>query len=313
MSRDGFINARDLALLAGTIFFAIVVRAVLLGHESLYIDEGYSVWFSSQDWGYLWTKVPEFETHPPFYYSVLKVWRSAFGSDEASLRLLSVLFSILIIPLVYLSARLLNRSESGRTLALLAALLMAGWPYQIRYAQEARPYAFLAFATALTMLCLIWVLQNPKRLRVFPLSAPKQDSVAMLYMLGLGAGLALHMWLHNLGIIIAGLVGLFLLFWWAVYCHFNKSVFLSLLAIGAFSVLLFSPNIPNLLHQITIVSDNFWVEVPSRSVLAKNIVELYGIPLWWEISGSSFLRFNFFITIAGLFLGVVGFYRICYH
>ena len=312
MNENSFFNIRDIVSLAGIIVFAIVVRTILLGLDPLYIDEGYSVWYSSQDWGYLWTKVPEFETHPPFYYSVLKIWRSAFGSDEASLRLLSVLLSILLIPLIYLSARLLDRSERGRTLALLAALLAAGWPFQIRYAQEARPYAFLAFAMALTMLCLVWIIQNPKRLHVFPLQIIRHDRLAMLSLLGLGVGLALLLWLHNLSVGLVGLVGLFLLFWWARFNRFSWPVFQSLLAVAVFSAVLYSPNIQNLFIQITMVSDNFWVEVPTRAVLAKSIIELYGVPLWWEVSGSTFLRANFAMTVIGLLAGLIGFRKICF-
>ena len=42
---------------------------------------------------YLWHVVPTYEAHPPFYYSLLKLWRSLFGGDAVALRSLSVLLS----------------------------------------------------------------------------------------------------------------------------------------------------------------------------------------------------------------------------
>lgn len=53
--------------------FGLLLRLYRLGDASLWIDEAYSAWFSSRDWAYLWGEVPKFETHPSFYYSLLKI------------------------------------------------------------------------------------------------------------------------------------------------------------------------------------------------------------------------------------------------
>ena len=47
----------------------------------LWLDEAYSAWFSAQSWHVLWTDVPTYETHPPFYYSLLKLWRDRLRRD----------------------------------------------------------------------------------------------------------------------------------------------------------------------------------------------------------------------------------------
>src|SRR5690349_12330454 len=52
---------------------ALGVRAIGLSARPLWLDEAYSAWFSSRSWDYLWTVVPTYEPHPPFYYSVLKL------------------------------------------------------------------------------------------------------------------------------------------------------------------------------------------------------------------------------------------------
>ena len=47
-----------------------------LGGRNLWLDEAFSAWFSERSLHYLWTVLPTYEAHPPFYYSLLKVWRS---------------------------------------------------------------------------------------------------------------------------------------------------------------------------------------------------------------------------------------------
>ncbi|MDH5478300.1 MAG: hypothetical protein OEY50_08205, partial [Nitrospinota bacterium] len=80
----GHLWALGLVVLVGT-----AVRFWLIDKESLWFDEGLSVWFSQRPLPELWGQVPAYETHPPFYYTLLKGWTILFGTSEASLRSLS--------------------------------------------------------------------------------------------------------------------------------------------------------------------------------------------------------------------------------
>src|SRR4029078_4067551 len=91
------------------VIIALGVRAIGLSTRPLWLDEAYSAWFSSRSWDYLWTVVPTYEPHPPFYYSVLKLWRVIAGSGPVALRSLSLLFSITTIPVVMAAALELDR------------------------------------------------------------------------------------------------------------------------------------------------------------------------------------------------------------
>src|SRR6476469_1970244 len=65
---------------------ALAVRALGLWLRPFWLDEAYSAWFSARGWHELWAVVPTYEPHPPFYYSLLKLWRELFGGEPAALR-----------------------------------------------------------------------------------------------------------------------------------------------------------------------------------------------------------------------------------
>jgi uncharacterized membrane protein len=87
------------------------------------------------------------DTHPPLYYLLLKLWASMFGYSEISLRMLSVVFGVLTILVVYkLTIRF------GQRAAYYSALLACFSPLLVYYSQEARMYAFTTFLTGLSVI-----------------------------------------------------------------------------------------------------------------------------------------------------------------
>ena len=79
------------------------------------------------------------DTHPPLYYLVIHLTRQLFGASDFAFRYPSVLFGVLLIPLIYK----LGRRMGGRTVGMLVALLAAVNPLQVYYSQEARMYTLL--------------------------------------------------------------------------------------------------------------------------------------------------------------------------
>ncbi|NJO54288.1 MAG: hypothetical protein HC829_05055, partial [Bacteroidales bacterium] len=96
--------ARTALPLALVLALAVWFRFHEIGRLPLWLDEAYSFWFSGQSFRSLWTFVPTFETHPPVYYSLLRLWR-VFGEDETALRSLSAVLGILATAAVYLLGR----------------------------------------------------------------------------------------------------------------------------------------------------------------------------------------------------------------
>ncbi|MEA3058207.1 MAG: hypothetical protein QOF34_1022 [Sphingomonadales bacterium] len=196
---DAFRWARRVTPAQAGIAFAVLalgVRAIGLGSRPLWLDEAYSAWFSARGWHYLWAVVPTYEVHPPFYYSLLKLWRGLFGGGAVALRSLSILFGIATIPVMIAAAREQERQQpSGRRLlrACAVAFIAAFSPMLVLLGQEARPYPLLIFAYALATLGLL------RLLREFRAGTSGEWRSWLL----LGVGTEVALWAHALGILYA--------------------------------------------------------------------------------------------------------------
>jgi len=94
----------------------------------------------------------------PAYYAVLWSWTEAFGLSDFSIRFPSVLFSTLLVWLVFLFVRRWFKSD---WLALLSAFLTAVEPFFVAYSHMARNYSMSFFLTLLaTHLFLLILEQN---------------------------------------------------------------------------------------------------------------------------------------------------------
>lgn len=129
---------------------ALLLRAPSVGTKSLWLDEAYSVFQAERE--ELAEPVFVEGPHPPLYYVMLHYWVRIAGNGEAAVRLPSVAASVAGIGLLYLLARTL----AGRTVALLAAALLALSPLDVWYAQEARMHIFVTFFALLYALALVW-------------------------------------------------------------------------------------------------------------------------------------------------------------
>ena len=186
-------TARQLTI--GLIVLALAVRVIDLGARPLWLDEAYSAWFSSRGWHELWTQVPTYEPHPPFYYSLLKIWRLLFGGSAIALRSFSLLLALATVPLVIAaSAELERQRPTGHPMlsAAMAGFLAAASPMLVLLGQEARPYPLLIFAYALAGLGVL------RLIREFPDGPGAWRSWLML-----AGGTELGLWAHGLGIIYA--------------------------------------------------------------------------------------------------------------
>jgi hypothetical protein len=91
------------------------------------------------------------DTSPPLYYLLLNLWTRWFGSGDAALRLFSVWWAALSLPLLWLVGRQLG----GPGVAWSACLLFAYSPVAFYYSVEGRMYSLLwCLALALGWLTL---------------------------------------------------------------------------------------------------------------------------------------------------------------
>lgn len=96
--------------------------------------------------------------HPPVYYWVLKLWTSVFGLSEISLRMPSIIFSLITIYFVYLTVKQIKNEKTG----LWAAMLTAINPLLIYYSQETRMYSLATMFLIINLYFFIKIIKNKK-------------------------------------------------------------------------------------------------------------------------------------------------------
>jgi uncharacterized membrane protein len=135
------------ATIVGGVLLLVLASAYLRTRAldaAFWIDEGISVGISS----YPFTEVPsvlKVDGSPPLYYLLLNVWMDVFGDSETATHALSLVFSLLAVPVALWAGRSLYGPKTGWFAAALAALN----PYWTYYAQETRMYSLQAVLSLL--------------------------------------------------------------------------------------------------------------------------------------------------------------------
>lgn len=95
--------------------------------------------------------------HPPAYYAVAQLWEQAFGSSAFSLRLVSALLSLLLLPAMYwLCAELFSSRMTAWTGTAIASIS----PYNVEFSQQAREYGFWAVVIVVSSAVLLRALRE---------------------------------------------------------------------------------------------------------------------------------------------------------
>ena len=192
------------ALLAAIMLAAAIwFRAKGLLGESMWLDEAYSGYAASKGFDFLWRVVPRYETHPPFYYSLLRLWTLLWGDSLGGLRSLGLVCGIATLPVILLAARemaRLLRFDARRAMwLLLAALALAAFSQSlVEMSREVRPYPVLILVYATTIFAILRLGRQVRDGGGVP---------GLCYLLYL-AGLTATLWLHNLGPLYALALGI---------------------------------------------------------------------------------------------------------
>ncbi|MGI4827017.1 MAG: glycosyltransferase family 39 protein [Janthinobacterium lividum] len=133
------------------LLLAAALRLLPLPHEALSGDEIFSHHIVTESLPVAWHDIREDLVHPPLYYLLLKASTTLWGAGAIGLRVFSILFGLLTLPLLVLVG---SRLPGERWCGLLAAACVAVGRYDLFYSQEARSYAFY---TALVLLLVLWL------------------------------------------------------------------------------------------------------------------------------------------------------------
>lgn len=191
-----------MVLAAGLRFFRIDA-------QSLWYDEGFSVFLARLGLGEITSRTAA-DIQPPLYYYLLSLWLTLLGDSELALRGLSALFGFLTVPLIYaVGWELFRRRLAG----LLAAFVLAIAPLHIWYGQEIRMY------TLLTLLCLLssYLLLRVVRITIHPPASEggKGHRREILLWIGFALTSVLALYTHYFAILVLAFQAIYILaVWW---------------------------------------------------------------------------------------------------
>jgi mannosyltransferase len=137
------------------IILAFALRIYRLGHQSIWYDEGVSVYFSSQGLQDLVAGVSA-DNHPPLHSLALHLWLKLTGQSEFSVRFLSLMSGVLSVPLLFQ----LGRELFGQRIGSLAAFLLSISPFHVWFSQEARMYTLAALLGLASVYILVLLLKK---------------------------------------------------------------------------------------------------------------------------------------------------------
>lgn len=177
--------------------------------------------------------------HAPLYYFGLHFWSNFVNDNETLIRFFSVIFGVLILPVFYFIGKELGSRRAG-LYSLILASVNSGLIY---YSQEVRFYSLLPFLTALTVLFMVKIKNNPCKTHCLGLAI---INLLILYTYTLGN---LYVFLEL--IILAG------------YLFFKNKKSLKRFIISQILVLsLYIPYLPTFFHFMknssNSIAGNFW-------------------------------------------------------
>lgn len=283
--------------------WAVIVLIVLLGgvlrfygldREPLWSDEAATLRYAEMPQAWLWRD--SFDTSPPLYYSLQRIWL-VFGRSEAALRSLPAVIGTATIPLVYM----LGRALAGPCTGLASALLLATSALHVQFSQEARAYALLMAAATLAVWGLVRLLDEPPAAAdpsSSARSAPRISSTNATAAYVVGTIVALYA--HNLAIFLPFIANLVVCFYWAVRRRFDRAFLSRWLLTNLVVAGTWSWWLPVVLRQFgSDLYELWWLPAPSFTQALGDVIKVYGqVHFYW--------RWRPYVSGAFMGLGLLG-------
>lgn len=125
----------DFVVLGVALAIFLAITLINAPRASIWFDEAFSAYIAQFSFWDI-ARYTAADVHPPFYYWLLKIWSSLFGTTELAYRSLSIFFGAAAMTLAFF----LSRKLFGRKVAWLAVYFIMLSPMFIRYSDEARMY-----------------------------------------------------------------------------------------------------------------------------------------------------------------------------
>lgn len=170
--------------------------------------------------------------HPPGYYTVVELVYKFLPPTEVNTRLISIVFYLLTLLMVYKLASYVK----GRTFGFLSTLVVCVNPIFFTYAFEARNYTMFAFAATSSMFFLL------------ELSKKFSKAMAFAFILFTAIGVYTHYYMF----FILGAQGIYLLL-------FDRKILFKMLILYAAVAILYIPWLKALVSQLSSVNESYWI------------------------------------------------------
>ncbi|MFA5880517.1 MAG: glycosyltransferase family 39 protein [Candidatus Margulisiibacteriota bacterium] len=139
------------------LIISLILRLISIG-QSLWLDEAISANVIRLNTVDIITNFSIHDFHPPLYYLLLRGWTGLAGNGVFSLRLLSIIFSLVTIWVVYL----IGKKIKNKNLGLWAAIFTGFNPLFVYFSQEVRMYSLVTMCLTLVLLYFIKIIKNKK-------------------------------------------------------------------------------------------------------------------------------------------------------
>ena len=117
-----------------------------------WLDEAYCCYDAEASFPFgIFNRVLHKDLHSPLYFFILHFWMKIFGNHDITIRLLSVIFGVLLLPVLYSIGKELYSKKTGLIMAALASVNSL----LIYYSQEVKFYSLLTLLSGLSVLFLL--------------------------------------------------------------------------------------------------------------------------------------------------------------
>ncbi|MEI8067346.1 MAG: glycosyltransferase family 39 protein [Candidatus Shapirobacteria bacterium] len=258
---------------------SLLLRILAL-NQSIWLDEAVSISVASH---YFFLDIPRLfsisDFHPPLYYMFLNLWAKVFGTEIFTLRLSSVLFSLITIFFTYLIGKKIKDKKIG----LLAALLLSINPLFVYFSQDLRMYSMAVMFLTIVLYNFIKIIKD------------KKIKIGNIIGFNLFAFLSFSCFYGSIFLLAALAIYLLVKRKFKLFFITNIGI---VLAIGLLSPLLFTQikNSRSMLAQV--VNWHLVLGLP-------NLKDVLLIPLKFSVGKISFFPKNLYYLVAGLWTLIV--------
>ena len=235
------------------VLLAAILRLYQLDRESFWFDEAHTYWTIRNSPVDVIKSVIK-DVHSPLYFLLLHYWARMLGDTDWAIRLLSAIFGILAIPVVFQIGRLLFNNRFG----LMAALFLSVSGFHIQYSQEARPYSLYFFLTSLSVL--------------FAVLAYKRINYAWI---GYILSTVMLLYTHNTAILAVAAV---MLFYLVVSWPWKPANLCPFLLANLAVFIFYTPWISFFVGQSLTVTEHFWTSTLTTRHIFRTLTEMVLIP-----------------------------------